>query len=157
MNIELTTKVCGTCKESLPLDKFSRSKAKPDGLQSKCKDCTKTYYQDYYKNSPTEKDRILAKNAAHRASLREIVREKKSVPCADCDRSFPHYVMDFDHQYDKKFNIGSSVSSGLPMKSLLEEIDKCEVVCANCHRERTHGQWAVGELADPPSFGLGDF
>ena len=45
-------------------------------------------------------------------------------------------VLEFDHLRDKRFSIGSA----LPYrnwKSILEEIEKCEVVCANCHRGRT--------------------
>lgn len=45
--------------------------------------------------------------------------------------------MDFDHLGDKKFAVGSSISYTLD--AVREEIAKCEVVCANCHRERTYG------------------
>jgi hypothetical protein len=51
--------------------------------------------------------------------------------------SYPHYVMDFDHVSGKKrFNIGSDIIE-MTMKTFLEEISKCEVVCSNCHRHRT--------------------
>ena len=45
-------------------------------------------------------------------------------------------VLEFDHVRDKSFNIGA----GLPYRnwaSVLAEVEKCEVVCANCHRRRT--------------------
>src|SRR4051794_14200211 len=56
-------------------------------------------------------------------------------PCADCGETDPT-VLEFDHLRDKSFNIGSA----LPYRNwqtVLDEIEKCEVVCANCHRRRT--------------------
>lgn len=68
------------------------------------------------------------------------VDQLKAVPCADCGKSYPSYVMDFDHCRGKKdFNISTYVRSRCgSIKKLLEEIKKCDVVCSNCHRERTH-------------------
>ena len=52
-------------------------------------------------------------------------------------------VLEFDHLRDKRFNIGAA----LPYRNwaeLLAEIEKCEVVCANCHRRRTFAAtWAA--------------
>lgn len=66
----------------------------------------------------------------------------KSAPCVDCGKVYPPYVMHFDHvpgRGIKLFNIGAwtggrTVST---MESLLEEIAKCDLVCANCHAIRT--------------------
>jgi hypothetical protein len=73
-----------------------------------------------------------------------VIREAKSVPCADCGHSYPHYVMDFDHREGeiKLFNIASRVRGNVTaprLEAIRQEIAKCDVVCANCHRERTHG------------------
>jgi hypothetical protein len=68
---------------------------------------------------------------------REYIKSlKEASPCKDCGETYPYYVMHFDHLQDKKFNIGSSTN--LSRASLLIEISKCEIVCANCHAERTH-------------------
>jgi hypothetical protein len=56
-------------------------------------------------------------------------------PCVDCGEEDP-MVLEFDHLRDKAFTI----SEGLRDRSwqtILDEIAKCEVVCANCHRRRT--------------------
>lgn len=68
---------------------------------------------------------------------REIIRAAKSTPCTDCDVQYPYYVMQFDHLGDKEFNIGHRGPT-LGEARLMAEIAKCEVVCANCHAERTH-------------------
>jgi hypothetical protein len=70
-----------------------------------------------------------------------LVRERKSVPCMDCGVSYPYYVMDFDHRdpATKEFNISRAVGHGYSLARFVAELDKCDVVCANCHRERTYG------------------
>jgi hypothetical protein len=47
--------------------------------------------------------------------------------------------MDFDHRGNKKFMI-SGAWQLRPWNEVVAEIEKCDVVCANCHRERTHGR-----------------
>ena len=72
--------------------------------------------------------------------IRRIIQQAKSKSCTDCKNSFPYYVMDFDHvRGEKKFNIGESVSCGSSSR-VLEEIEKCDLVCANCHRVRTYNR-----------------
>jgi 5-methylcytosine-specific restriction endonuclease McrA len=56
-------------------------------------------------------------------------------PCADCGEPDP-IVLEFDHLRDKSFAIGPALSQR-NWNSILDEIEKCEVVCANCHRRRT--------------------
>jgi hypothetical protein len=67
----------------------------------------------------------------------EVLVPRKAVACADCHEFFPIICMDFDHvRGKKKFDISSKYDQ-VSMKALLEEIEKCDVVCANCHRIRT--------------------
>jgi hypothetical protein len=63
----------------------------------------------------------------------------KSVPCADCGGTFDPICMDFDHRPGevKLFSIGNRLSSR-GFESIRAEISKCDIVCANCHRIRTH-------------------
>jgi hypothetical protein len=84
------------------------------------------------------KDRLNELQNFKRRMIRGIIRELKSDPCTDCGVSYPFYVMDFDHLpgFKKSFNV-SSVQHTSSIVKLLEEIDKCELVCANCHRART--------------------
>lgn len=67
---------------------------------------------------------------------RKIIQELKSVPCVDCGKTFPPECMDFDHKGYKSFNISRVGSHGLI--SILKEIEKCDIVCSNCHRIRTN-------------------
>jgi hypothetical protein len=64
-----------------------------------------------------------------------LIKLKESSPCADCGNYYPYYMMDFDHLRDKKKGLAAMSLYG--WGTILKEIEKCEVVCANCHRIRT--------------------
>jgi ssDNA-binding Zn-finger/Zn-ribbon topoisomerase 1 len=74
-----------------------------------------------------------------RATL-EFLRELRRVPCKDCGGTFQPHQMDFDHRdpEDKSFGITWSRAMLAPRKRLLEDIAKCDIVCANCHALRTY-------------------
>ena len=69
---------------------------------------------------------------------RVYVNEKKTKPCTDCARSYPPYIMQFDHVRGvKRASVSRLVSRGASFTTLDAEIEKCDLVCANCHLERT--------------------
>lgn len=73
-----------------------------------------------------------------RAALDAI---KASTPCHDCGQRFPHYVMEFDHaRGTKKLNISSMCSRRIDGPTVVEEIEKCDLVCANCHKVRSYNR-----------------
>ena len=72
-------------------------------------------------------------------AVKALILNAKNRPCQDCGQRYPPYVMDFDHRYGKKFLIGRQVWSTTSVARVKEEIAKCDIVCANCHRERTYG------------------
>lgn len=55
-----------------------------------------------------------------------------SHPCVDCGNKDP-IVLTFDHLRDKEFEICNGVRKGFSIKRILNEMQKCEVRCANCH------------------------
>ena len=70
------------------------------------------------------------------ARQQEIRDYKEANPCTDCGMFLPYYCMDFDHLGDKVMNV--SRMQGYSWERVLREIAKCELVCAVCHRKRTH-------------------
>lgn len=90
------------------------------------------------------KDRYRSKNKA-------IINSAKDKPCADCGVRYPPYVMTFDHLDPtiKDFNIGI-IGPTISRARLIAEIAKCEVVCANCHAERSYQQLQRRRLAREP-------
>ena len=63
---------------------------------------------------------------------------KTKTPCVDCGINYPYYVMDFDHVRGQKHANVMELVSTLSKKRIDLEIAKCEIVCSNCHRIRTH-------------------
>lgn len=75
----------------------------------------------------------------HVAKRRRLVREiKESGACADCGGKFHFSAMDFDHVEGEKVDcVGNMTRDSRPFEAILNEIEKCELVCSNCHRVRT--------------------
>lgn len=78
----------------------------------------------------------IAKQKAYLAKYIQDLKEK--TPCMDCKANYPYYVMDFDHVRGRKHKNVAELIPTLSKKKIDEEIAKCEIVCSNCHRIRTH-------------------
>jgi hypothetical protein len=114
-----------------------------------CKVCHNDRQKLYYQDHPRSTDESLQRR---RQETRELVQRAKDVPCMDCGIKYPRYVMDLDHvRGKKKFNLSRATSHMHSLESILAEIEKCDVVCANCHRSRTFNRALVVELADTPA------
>lgn len=66
-----------------------------------------------------------------------VIAYKNAHPCADCGGEFPHYVKDFDHVRGEKLFELARGKWRYSFDLLQVEMEKCDVVCANCHRIRT--------------------
>jgi hypothetical protein len=92
-----------------------------------------------HNKSPRGKARIKK----YRIKIRDQIRAKLSeiklaAGCADCGYNKASEALDFDHVRGMKdFNVCRMATAFKTMQRVLEEVDKCEVVCANCHRIRT--------------------
>lgn len=135
---DLPVKTCRGCNLTLPSSSF-RWQSKALMLRyGRCKSCDAQHRAEVYRLDLAISRQWKKSASQTHARLREIIVQEKAKPCADCGSIYPHYVMDFDHlEPSKKL---SKVSAMVYFKSealLREEISKCEVVCANCHRIRT--------------------
>lgn len=105
-------------------------------------DKMRDYRREWYHRNKDEQRAIQREKQKERNNgIRAYVRElKEASPCADCNTRYPYYVMQFDH-LDSESKIDSvSRLATYSMKKVVEEIAKCELVCANCHAERTHSR-----------------
>ena len=158
-------KVCSRCLLCLDDSFFNTKRRKKDGSvqkQSYCKNCQKIVWKEYYSNPKVRKehqDNIRINNTKKLSELRSIVSDQKNKPCKDCGVKYNPWIMDFDHlnPNSKINNISTLVANKTKLEVILNEINKCDLVCANCHRERTHrrnntpgsfnGRTAVSEAA----------
>jgi hypothetical protein len=108
-------------------------------LREQDRDAYNEYQRDYYaENSDRIKSQVTARRKANRKIIRKYLAEVKSVACKDCGQEYPSQCMDFDHLFDKRFNVSEAASGNYSLDTIKAEIAKCEVVCSNCHRLRTH-------------------
>jgi hypothetical protein len=113
-----------------------------------------TTRRNYAAHREQEIERVLSRQRARLAWLREFRR----VPCLDCGGIFAPHIMQFDHRVPSEKSFSLTASRGLLKRRsvILEELAKCDIVCANCHRIRTAAQRERGEITGvgfvPPSF-----
>lgn len=113
----METKKCTQCGKILPLTEFySRGGGK---LRSECKECHKNYVKSKYNE--------------RKNNVNELKASQKCQKCGDSR----FYVLDFHHKdpTQKDFTISRMTSNNNHMDVIEAEIDKCVVLCANCHRE----------------------
>jgi hypothetical protein len=126
---------CTRCLISKPASDFNFRWRSKGVRHSYCRECGKKLTQSHYRR---RKRLYLDRNLNAYAERRQMVIDAKAKPCADCGVQYPYYVMDFDHLdgTQKVFSLNSV--HRVTKRAILREIEKCEVVCSNCHRERTH-------------------
>lgn len=93
------------------------------------------YWKKWYKNNKQYfKDLVNQHKKKRRKELQEIIQERKNVPCAKCGNKFHFSAMDLVHRDPgtKDFSLRDATRLIHSKQKLLEEIDKCDVVCSNC-------------------------
>jgi hypothetical protein len=128
---ECDTKRCGRCDRVLPLDQFNRL---GQGRQWWCRDCFRAYFRT--RGALHRRQSATAKRMRQRDARRYVRRYLECHPCTDCGEP-DLIVLEFDHIAGKRNDIGILVRGGLLLPALQMEIERCEVVCSNCHRWRT--------------------
>ena len=78
-------------------------------------------------------------------TLAMLARMKLEKGCVDCGYRGHHVALDFDHVPGNGKVKNVSQLRVASLNRLMLEVEKCEVVCANCHRIRTYNRLSVGE------------
>lgn len=134
-------KICSKCKQSKLEAEFNKNKNKADGLNTFCRVCHNAHSKGYYQ---THQAKMTSQNRANN----KLTRSKRHIQmleflatkvCKDCNTPDTR-VLEFDHlpEYEKTMDVGRMLCSGWSWKRVLQEIAKCDIVCANCHRIRTY-------------------
>lgn len=125
--------LCKKCNRTLPIELLVKDKRQKKGYRYHCLECLSLYRKTQRKYSPR---RGLPRNAQDNKDYLDKLRD---VPCLDCGNRFPSCAMDFDHIAEKSFSIMSHYRDKT-IDELAAEVAKCEIVCACCHRIRTHAR-----------------
>lgn len=129
-------KECNKCRKIKDLSCFRPHRTR--GLQSSCIECRAVYNRAHYvKDREKYRSRTKVANAEKKKKFFEFIDSFKDLPCTDCSRCWPPEAMDFDHlpQFEKEYGISRMWHKS--EEEILEEVKKCELVCACCHRIRT--------------------
>lgn len=132
-------KYCAKCRTEKPLSEFNKNTGRKDGLQAQCRDCGKSRNNANYQENAVRRSSIRSNADLSRQRTRKYVREYlKTHPCVDCGEDDP-IVLDFDHVRGEKLSeISTLAKKGWSLDKIVDEITKCDVRCANCHRRVTH-------------------
>ena len=139
---------CCRCKERLPREAFGGKTKRADYCRPCHNEVTVKYRAENIETVRATNRRAAAKRyAINREKWREYLLDH---PCIDCGEKDIR-VLDFDHreQSDKRAQIGDILGSW-NWDTILTEIAKCDVRCANDHRRRTAEQfgWYGGGAND---------
>jgi hypothetical protein len=131
-------KQCHTCLEWKKEEEFNW-RYKDRVRHHICKECQKPFKRKWYHGSAKERhlENVKARKLRVREEAREYVYQYLSThPCIQCGESDP-VVLEFHHRGNKDKAVVVMVAGGYPISRIQAEIDKCDVLCANCHRRVT--------------------
>lgn len=145
---------CGTIKDEE--DFFMKNRAAGQ-RHAQCKSCYKehrTRYAaaHYQKYAEQYRQRARKRRARIKRELTlklwEYLRGKSCIVCGESDPC----VLEFDHidPSSKRFGIAKGITDGRQWSDILNEIARCRILCANCHKRRTARQygWLKATLRD---------
>ncbi len=85
------------------------------------------------------REQYYARNKKKIAEMRSYLNNVKSSPCTKCGQAYPPYVMDFHHiDPATKVKTIAALVSRASWNNLKTEVNKCVLLCSNCHRIETH-------------------
>lgn len=131
----METKICTKCQRELPLDAF-RWKNKAEGKKhSQCKECQQKQEHQHYQESKERRQRVRERADWSKKNNTTLVDYYRSFGCKKCgEKRF--YLIDFHHKDPSlKFSTINQMIKSAPYEQLKQEIEKCDTLCANCHRE----------------------
>jgi hypothetical protein len=135
-------KTCKRCNTEKPLEEFATRLRNKDSRQPYCKECKRSIDKKFYEGSDVRKQTMRENTRrAKERNRRYVWKYLESHPCVECGEGDPR-VLDFDHldRSTKRDTMASLKRSSRSIKTLDEEIAKCRVLCANCHRKHTYDQ-----------------
>jgi hypothetical protein len=132
-------KRCQVCKEYKDEEEFSwrfKVLGRRDGT---CKACRKKYNDKYFKGEAPERHLQQVrerKQAAHEFAREYVLSYLSTHPCEQCGEGDIR-VLEFHHTGDKDQTVSKMVGEGFSIERIHQELMKCKVLCANCHRKLT--------------------
>jgi hypothetical protein len=145
--------VCRACGVSRSVEEFPLARSGSGSRRTTCGPCASSHRREHYRrNRATYVRRNVQLFRVRRKEwARRIWTYLLTHPCVDCGQPDP-VALDFDHvdPATKSYTLNQLVERGYRWTTLLAEMAKCEVRCANCHRRRTATQFDWPRLRENP-------
>lgn len=109
-----------------------------------CRACMRVRASAHYHTAKNQQN-LNVRKIFNKTMIYDYLKEH---PCVDCGERNP-VVLEFDHvRGEKKFNISAGMVKGYTWSILADEIAKCDIRCANCHRIKTAKQfdWLIYQM-----------
>ena len=149
----LMERVCPNCNKLKQIEDYHKNKARIDGHDSYCKTCKKQKIKEYRQ---TPQGKKIARKAAIKwqqsnkdytnAYQTEYCLKNKTKAieylggcCNICKLSFLYVIYDFHHRNPIEKDFHPAAMFTRSWKTIQKELDKCDLLCANCHRVVHHG------------------
>lgn len=129
----MNKKICGVCKTEKLAEEFHKNPTRKDGLQVMCKECRKKYHKKHYN---INKEKYIKNAGDYRINMAKwFAEEKKKLKCENCGEN-RYWLLDFHHNDPKEKDVEvSRLVNRCNRNKIIEEMAKCAVLCANCHRD----------------------
>lgn len=137
MKALIDTKVCRVCKVEKELSAFHPHKQCSKGVRGTCRECVTVRLTGWYDNN---RAKINEKVRANRQSLKIRAIEYMGGCCFDCKGVFHPCVMQFHHLEPHTKDANPSFFLRGNFEKAKNELDKCVMLCANCHMVRHHAE-----------------
>lgn len=135
----MATKKCTRCGCVKDIDEFYDKPSNTDGKNKTCNKCLNYYSENHYVNN---KETYLKNGQRRKTFLKQFInRVKRRTVCPICGEK-RYWVLEFHHKdkKEKEFNIAKMANYGYSIKKIKEELRKCIIICANCHKNIHHGE-----------------
>lgn len=138
-------KICVKCTKLKELSEFRQEKTSKDGRRNECKLCRNSYLQEKRRHPDGKFAKvtyIINKRHRNQGRLRnqDIVNLIKLKGCQICGYNKSLKALHFHHiNSDKEYTVSYLIAQGASFDTLMLEINKCKLLCANCHSEVHEG------------------
>lgn len=158
----MEVKVCTKCSRRKSITEFNFKVKSKGRRNAQCQACTRkstnqAYYKrrEYYMQLTNKWKQIQIKTA-----MKFLYQYLRQHPCVDCGINNP-VVLHFDHvRGKKKAEVSVLARGGYRLATIMEEVEKCEIRCANCHAIKTardrHYYRYVNEMSELPTGIIGN-
>lgn len=132
----LIDKVCRKCGETKPLSAYHPNKQCRGGVIATCRDCTIKRVKKWIDgHANVYREKINQRNRDRKREIVDYFGDK----CFDCQVTYPQYVYEFHHLDSTQKDVNPSKALTWSEDRMWTELNKCVMLCANCHKVRHRG------------------